>query len=901
MYIARQQYKGVMLILAWNVCNDIFDTRQSKRIFPLITAGGILGRILGSFSTNLLSHWTRLDNLLLVSAGLLILGAWVSHRTGQIFSPLVASGSQSPEEANRASPIAGIKEMSLLVRGSLLFLLLAGIRILPNVIGPMFDFQYGVILDQSIGTESGLIRFYGGFRGAMNVITFGILLFVGTVYKRVGLPNALLFRPGNYFLAFSLLLFRFDLLVGVYARISISVFTMTLHNPARNTMINLFPDAFRAKIRPLLQVASRAGSLIGSLILVGLKPFIDPRFFSLFGLCFASLWILLTLRLKRDYPAFLLEGILRNHVDLQGRQEMDLRVLARDKKSLSRLLQGLREEEGEAATLCGRILAEARYPELGRAILSVLPAKDLSVQVSLLDLLRLEDGPSVVSGLLQMADEVSDELRPHLVRTAARLAPKEHIDFFRRTCQVDQKAVQAEAIVGLYRGGKGSEGYPVLQEWLERGNREDRLRAIQTIGRTGDGRFEKPLGELLSREDDPQIQAAILQALGRLGRDDHNEQIGPYCESSSPIVRQAAVSALDLDDPWAPERAIHMLGDDSLEVRETALNRIGETGKQALPPLLRSLGSANQTIKTGVLQLLEHMEVKDVAFSQFVKEEIRSVFWNLSLVQRLEDLEKTPGLELLIQHLGERNAEALFTVFRILEVQRKDPAMRTIYHGLKSSPREKANALEALESLLHPSLSRVLIPLLDDRPPRDKLRIARKYLRFNPDISSPASTIFEELLDSPDSVAQMCALYVIGKGRMSDFSDRIRPLQDRHPDPDVRATARQTLERLEGPWPGAQGDALLAMDKAVRLKGIGTFSDLPVSALAAIGSVAEEQDYPKGRIVVREGTSGDSLFLVVSGEVSIIRKYGTRGETPIARISQGRYFGEMALFEDRPR
>jgi len=224
MYILRQQFNGVMLVIFWNICNDIFDTRQSKRIFPLITAGGILGRILGSFSTNFLSQVTRLDNLLLISAGLLFLGALATRRIGRLFPPpMVAPRAQAAQKKGWSSPIAGLKEMTLLAKGSTLFLILASIRVLPNIIGPMFDFQYSVILDQSFDTEGGLIQFYAAIRGILNIIAFVLLMFVGKIYTRVGIPGALLFRPGNYFLVFSLLLFRFDILVGIYARISISV------------------------------------------------------------------------------------------------------------------------------------------------------------------------------------------------------------------------------------------------------------------------------------------------------------------------------------------------------------------------------------------------------------------------------------------------------------------------------------------------------------------------------------------------------------------------------------------------------------------------------------------------------------------------------------------------------
>lgn len=902
MYILRQQFNGIMLVIFWNISNDIFDTRQSKRIFPLVTAGGILGRVLGSFSTGFLTGVTSLDNLLLISAGLLLLGAIAVRRLGQLFPPPIAvSRAQASGAKGWSSPIAGLKEMTLLAKGSLLFVVLATIRVLPNIVGPMFDFQYSVILDQSFTSEGGLIQFYATIRGVLNIIAFVLLMFVGKVYTRVGIPGALLFRPGNYFLVFSLLLFRFDILVGIYARISISVLTTTMHNPANNIIINLFPDEFRAKVRPILQVASRAGSLLGALILLGLKTFIHASYFSIFGLFFVGTWIFATLRLRRNYSSFLLETVLEKQVDLRELEEVDLTVLVQDANTLNRLLEGLREEKGSAATLCARILSEAQYPELGEAILSVLPKKDPPIQVDLLNLLRPEDAPVVVPALVERAETAPPELRPHLVRTVGRLAPRENIDFLRRACKIDQKAIQAEAIVGLYRTEMGDKGYPALSAWLDSRDPEDLLLGLTTVARTGEKKLEKRLYTILEREKDPEIQARTLEALGALKTVQGNEQIMASLESPSSEVRRAAVSALALDDEKALGRAIEKLGDESTGVRKAAFQKIGQIDKRVVPLLLKSLNSPKRDLKDGVLRLLAKLEVKDVEFSEFITREIRSAYHNLRLSDSLKAFEETPALGLLTQHLEDKNDDAVFTVFRILEVQGGGREIRTIYRGLKAAAREKANALEALENTLHPTLSRVLVPLVDDISAEEKLKVAQKQFGIAREGLSDPQVLLADLLDSEDAITQMCALYVIGEGRMEGFSGKLQALQG-HPDLAVQETARETLERFGTIEDSERGEPMLStMDKMIHLKKIHIFSDLQVRELAAISSVTVERDYAKDEVVVREDEPGDTMFLIISGEVSVIRNLGEEHEKFIAKITEDDYFGEMALFEDKPR
>jgi CRP-like cAMP-binding protein len=90
-------------------------------------------------------------------------------------------------------------------------------------------------------------------------------------------------------------------------------------------------------------------------------------------------------------------------------------------------------------------------------------------------------------------------------------------------------------------------------------------------------------------------------------------------------------------------------------------------------------------------------------------------------------------------------------------------------------------------------------------------------------------------------------------------------------------------------------------EKIVLLKGIELFESLSVGELAAIASVAEEVDYPAGEIIIKEGDAGDTLFLMIKGEVSVIKDLGESNEIEIDRMRDGEYFGEMALFGDTAR
>jgi NADH dehydrogenase len=54
-------------------------------------------------------------------------------------------------------------------------------------------------------------------------------------------------------------------------------------------------------------------------------------------------------------------------------------------------------------------------------------------------------------------------------------------------------------------------------------------------------------------------------------------------------------------------------------------------------------------------------------------------------------------------------------------------------------------------------------------------------------------------------------------------------------------------------------------------------------------------------IIFREGDRGDRLYIIVEGEVEVVKKAAGNGEVVIAHLGPGDCFGEMALVNDLPR
>ena len=80
------------------------------------------------------------------------------------------------------------------------------------------------------------------------------------------------------------------------------------------------------------------------------------------------------------------------------------------------------------------------------------------------------------------------------------------------------------------------------------------------------------------------------------------------------------------------------------------------------------------------------------------------------------------------------------------------------------------------------------------------------------------------------------------------------------------------------------------------LRPVPIFRGLNKGALLQVARKSAEITYPAGTVVVREGDPGDSLCIIVSGSVEVLKS-----EQPVARLQAGDFFGEISLIDGEPR
>jgi len=91
------------------------------------------------------------------------------------------------------------------------------------------------------------------------------------------------------------------------------------------------------------------------------------------------------------------------------------------------------------------------------------------------------------------------------------------------------------------------------------------------------------------------------------------------------------------------------------------------------------------------------------------------------------------------------------------------------------------------------------------------------------------------------------------------------------------------------------------MNEIALLQQIPLFADLPQETLDSLAESLERRTFRKGQTILHEGDPGDSLFVIVSGQVRIYTLSPEGHELSVWICSKGDFFGEMALLTNQPR
>jgi len=894
--IAAKQLDAIAVLVFWTTLGGLVSGRQGKRLFGLITAGGTLGTICGSFASAPLGRAFGMAALLPIAAVLLGLGALATRplRHGQ--APRV----RRVAAARREEP--AVRRFWLLWQ-RWIFRLLVVSSLLAGVLGPMLYFEFSYVADLATRGATGeqrLLGLYAVIRGWINVGVLAIQV-VGTsaLFRRIGVPLAAAISPVIYLLGLAGLCLRTSLSVGVGALAAASLQDHSVYDPAQRILLTLFPERVRAAVTAIVDgAAKRVGGVVGNLIVLAVLAFGSAAWVGWVGLPVASVWLVLAVMLWWYYPTLLLEmagsgpaaaatptplADLLDPATLRALgQELVSPDLARCRAACAFVVEA---SPSRAVATLTRALAAA--PAANRRLL--VTALDRVLEVTPVSSI---DAAEEVEALLAAPVGLGTLDRANLVQAHARLLGAAAAEApWRRVLddatRDDREAVRVAAEAALCRLEREGDLEALLSAALRSDDaatrqivreelRAELLRPGVDAGSPEATRNLARLGEQLVHDADrPHAALALADVVERHGarvasqmavllthRDDRDPRV------RTAVLRFVGAASLVGEAGWATRR---LAAPDAAEAgaAEGALRAFGSVAVGALCVTLRS---GPMTARARALSILRALEDEGPLLEELIDREVDA---SLHLLVQADVLRAGGVSDVVLRHLRERVEGSGHMALLLLAAVLNDERVGRVSDLLRSARDGRARAvlLEALEAALPPEEGARLLPLLDHESPRAiAVRAARRLGR------------------RPPSFEEAVAAVVKNDGRLT--AALLRGTLDAR----TRARLRLDLDDPAMPYEGGPASMAPDIETLLHLRSLDLFEHLSTELLAELAAEVKEVTFPAGATIVTEGELGDELFVIKTGEVEV-----TKAGIVLRRAKAGEFFGEVAFLDGGTR
>lgn len=285
----------------WSFMADIYTREQGRRLFGVISAGGSAGALAGPFVTSWLVVPLGFQNLLPVSAGLLLIGVFCIHR----LKHWVAAEHDQEITATAASekPLGGSAFDGIQhVAQSKYFGAITAKSILASLLGTaLYMFMNALVADAIQGADA-RTRLFGLIDGATGVVSLLLQLFVVKhAVRTLGIGVTLSIMPLVSALGFLLLAAQPVIAVVALFQATRRAIGFGLSKPCTDMLYSVVAPDEKYKAKNFIDTAVyRGGDLVGTWSVKAVWGFGIPAI-SAAMVPFALLWAGIAIWLGREY------------------------------------------------------------------------------------------------------------------------------------------------------------------------------------------------------------------------------------------------------------------------------------------------------------------------------------------------------------------------------------------------------------------------------------------------------------------------------------------------------------------------------------------------------------------------------------------------------------------------
>ncbi len=287
----------------WSFMADIYTREQGRRLFGLITSGGSIGALIGGVITSSLVTRIGFQNLLPISAGLLLIAvfcirrlkAWVHQEHEEEIDDTVET-----DKPLGGNPLAGITHLL----SSNYFLGIALMSVIASLLGTALYMFRAELIETAILSPDARTQFFSNMNVAQNALALVAQMFlVKQVVTRFGVGRSLFLFPFASIIGFAILAMEPTLIAVAVLDVVRRGLGFGFAKPSTDMLYSVVTPEEKYKTKNAIDTAVyRGGDVVGTWAIKLLSVFgIGMAAISLMMVPFAVLAAAVALWLGRDY------------------------------------------------------------------------------------------------------------------------------------------------------------------------------------------------------------------------------------------------------------------------------------------------------------------------------------------------------------------------------------------------------------------------------------------------------------------------------------------------------------------------------------------------------------------------------------------------------------------------
>ena len=603
--------------------NQLFNIREIKRTYPLISSGFLVAGVVSGFSLPLILNIVGLKNVTIVSGVMVILGAsilfYLAQRHRQSFPD---SSRWTPEDEQ---PEFSSRNLKGPLQGYVIPLI--AFFVMAEVLYVLVDFQFFSQLEyqnQAAGA-TGIVSFLGIFEGILSTFQVGTQWFASSrLVERTGVFATASILPAGIaalgtFSLFGGITGLFSVFVGfVILRFLDELFHYTLIETTGAVLFQPLPDNTRSDIQTLVNGVFEpmstgvSGFLI--LLILALSHWWLPnepiaQFESQQSLLFvaviiglALIWLLVVLAIRTQYVSLLVRSAERGRL---GVTDVNMRAL---KRSVAETLSQPKPDADKRS--CIELLSQLDPKNVGETLVPLLEDLSPSLQRQSLEIMLHHPNPSYLGEIRALSRRA---LPPEVLALALRYIwlteTEPDIEQLRPYLQpqVDPVVRGTAAALIMRRGDREQKAAATntIRRMITSGQERERVMGARALGEADYLQGLRLYLDDLLQDDSLRVRCALLDVIAATHMEEYYPSLVKALAYRS--TREAARQALVRLDNEAIPLLVSVAEDIHKNdlVRLQAWNAIGDIGTiEAIDTLVNHLITAWGTTRRNILRIL---------------------------------------------------------------------------------------------------------------------------------------------------------------------------------------------------------------------------------------------------------------------------------------------------------